>query len=425
MIEKHEQEISLEEEMLNANEAEQTEAAENYKEAVSELEIVPSMDEFENELNNGFKKLYQGDIVEGTVISVTGTELLVNIGYISDGIIPVNETFATEEEKINDLYHEGDIIKAEVLKKDDGEGNVLLSIKKAQQIIVWDELEEQFSQNATISVKVKEVVKGGVVCDIKGVRAFIPASLLSIKYVEDLSTYVGEKLKVKIVDFDKEDKKVILSHKVIEAQENAAKKSELLAGMKKGDKFIGKVVKLMKFGAFVDIGGIQGLVHINDLSWTKVKHPSEVVKEGDSVEVYVIDVDKSTEKIALGLKDVKDDPWLNIADEFPVGKICMGEVQRLASYGAFVKIAPGVEGLVHISEISEQRIATPHDVLTVGQEINVKVLSFDTKAKRIQLSIKAAITEPENEIPEYTGSNEDATTSLEDVFKAFLKDIKN
>ncbi len=425
MNEKVEQEMTLEEQMLHADEV-ATAAQVPVEELVVEPEeVIPSMDEFEEEIKQGFKKIYQGDIVEGTIISVTDTELLVNLGYISDGIIPITETMATEEETIKDIYKEGDVIKAEILQRDDGEGNFLLSIKKAQQILVWEELEEAFNLGSKLMVKVKEVVKGGVVCEIKGVRAFIPASLLSTRYVEDLASFVGETIKVKVADFNKEDKKVVLSRKVVEAEENAIQKSALLSTVKKNDKFIGTVVKLMNFGAFVDIGGVQGLIHINDLSWTKVKHPSEVVKEGDTVEVYIIDVDKKTEKIALGLKDVKEDPWGTIVEQFPVGHIYKGEVQRLAPYGAFVKISAGVEGLVHISEICEKRIATPHEILSVGQEVKVKVMAVDKEARKIQLSIKAAEAEGEEDLQGYVQSEEQATTSLQDVFKVFLKDIKN
>ncbi|MBC7958972.1 MAG: 30S ribosomal protein S1 [Vallitaleaceae bacterium] len=422
MSEKNEQELTLEEEMLLATTPEPI-----VEEPVVEeiVEIIPSMDEFEDEIKQGFRKIYSGEIVEGTIISVTDTDLLVNIGYISDGIVPITETMSTEEEPIHDMYSEGDIIKAEVIQKDDGEGNVLLSIKKAQQIIVWDELQEAFEKGQQILVKVKEVVKGGVVCDIKSVRAFIPASQLSTRYIEDLSTFVGETFNVKVADFNKDDKKVVLSRKAVEIEENAVQKKALMSTIKKGDKYIGKVVKLMNFGAFVDIGGVQGLIHINDLSWTRVKHPSEVVKEGDVVDVYVINVDHKTEKIGLGLKDVKEDPWTTMVSEFPVGKVLKGEVQRLMTFGAFVKIAPAVEGLVHISEICEKRIATPHEVLTVGEEVQVKVLNVDPEGRKIQLSIKAAGASEEGDTSGYVQSSEQATTSMQDVFKVFLKDIKN
>ncbi|PKM51064.1 MAG: 30S ribosomal protein S1 [Firmicutes bacterium HGW-Firmicutes-7] len=390
------------------------------------IELIPSMEEFESELYSGFKKIYLGDIIEGTIITVSDTELLVNIGYISDGIIPVSETMATEEVDITELYHEGDPITAEIIKTDDGEGNILLSIKKAEEILVWDELEKAFNDSKKINVKVTGVVKGGVVCDLKGARAFIPASLLSTRYVEDLNQFIGQDLTVKVVDFDKDSKKVVLSRKEVEREENEIQKSLILSTMKKGDKYMGTVVNITNFGAFVDIGGAQGLIHVQDLSWKKVKHPSEVVKEGEKVEVYIIDFDTKTGKIALGLKDVKEDPWENSINEYSVGKVLTGEIERLATYGAFVKIGDGIEGLVHISEMSDKRVNKPHDIVTVGDKVQVKILNIDKASKRIQLSMKAALDGEldQEEIDKYQPSGE-ATTSLEDVFKVFLKDINN
>lgn len=400
-------------------------ATEEVKKVTEEVvQEVPSMDEFKEELNDSFAKVYQGDIIEGTIITITDNELLVNIGYISDGIIPLSETLIDAETSLKDVYKTGDKVKAEILKKDDGEGNVLLSIKKAEQVLVWDELETAFTEGTPLQVTVKQDVKGGVTCDIKGVRAFIPASLLSVAYVEDLKVYVGKTLTVKVVDFNKEDKKVILSRKVIEQEERAEKKKEQLNTLQKNDRLTGKVTKLMKFGAFVDIGGLDGLIHNNDLSWSRVKHPSEVVKEGDTVDVYVIDVDKEKGKVALGLKDVNDDPWGTISDKFSVGGIYEGEVVRLTNFGAFVRIAPLIEGLVHVSQISEKRIENPEDVLAVGDQVKVKIVDIDKEGKKLRLSIKEALADADKvELDKYK-SEEQATTSLKDVFKGILKDLK-
>jgi len=388
-------------------------------------EYIPSMDEFEEELFKSFKKLYVGDIVEGTVISITDTELLINFGYMSDGVVPVTETLADEEEDIHHLYHEGQTIKAEIIKTDDGDGNVLLSILKAEEVLVWDELEAAFNTAALIDVKVKEPVKGGVVCIIKGVRAFIPASQLSTRYVEDLTEYVGSLLKVKVIDFNREDKRVILSRKEVEAQEQAAKKSMLMDTVKKGDRYQGTVVNIKDFGAFVDIGGVQGLIHKQDLSWEKVKHPSDILQIGDQVDVYVIDIDHKNEKISFGLKDIKEDPWANAINDYQVGQILSGEVVRIASYGAFVSLGNGIEGLVHISEMSEKRIARPQEVTAVGDKVKVKIINIDKEAKRIQLSMKSVEEDIDQEQLKDFQSTEEATTSLEDVFKVFLKDINN
>lgn len=386
-------------------------------------EHIPSMDEFEDELFKSFKKLYPGDIVEGTIIAVTDSELLLNFGYMSDGVIPVAETLADEDEDIHQLYHEGQSIKAEIIKADDGEGNVLLSIKKAEEVLVWDELETAFNNGSIINVKVKETVKGGVICNIKGVRAFIPASLLSTKYVEDTSQYVGVQLAVKVIDFNRDDNKIVLSRKEVEAEENAAQKSMMMDTIKKGNKYAGTVVNIKDFGAFVDIGGVQGLIHKNDLSWERVKHPSDVLKIGDYVEVYIMDVDYKNEKIALGLKDIKADPWQNTIDAYHVNQVISGEVVRITSYGAFINIGNGIEGLVHISEMSDKHIARPQEIVAVGDIVKVKIMNIDKASKRIQLSMKNVEEDMDQEKLKDYQSKEEATTSLEDIFKVFLKDI--
>lgn len=388
-------------------------------------EVIPSMDEFESEINDGLKKIYVGDILEGKIISVTENDLLINIGYISDGVVPIDETMADDEISIKSLYNEGDLVKTKVIKTDDGDGNILLSIKKAEEILIWEELENAFKDGTNIKVKISETVKGGVVCNIKGVRAFIPASLISTKYVEDLNAYVGKELTVKIIEFNLEDKKIILSRKEVEALENELKKNEIFNSVKVGDRFMGTVVKLMNFGAFVDIGGVQGLVHNNDLSWKRVKHPSEIINEGDKVEVYIIDVDNKNKKLALGLKDINDNPWTNIESKFNVGMVVAGEIVRVTNFGAFAKIGDGIEGLIHISELSDKRISKAEDVVSIGDKVKVKIIGLDASSKRIQLSMKSADeTDIKEDINKFQ-SKEEATTSLEDVFKVFLKDIKN
>jgi small subunit ribosomal protein S1 len=398
------------------------ESVENTVEGVATKE--PSMDDYKDDIDSATGKLNVGEIVEATILSVGATELIVDFGYALDGIIPTSEIFMSDDESLQDKYHSGDSIKAKIVKKD-SEGNVILSVKKAEQVLIWDELEKAFQEGNTIEVKVAEVVKGGVTCRIKGVRAFIPASLLSVKYIEDLKTYVGKELAVKIADFDKEDKKVILSRKAIELKEQASKKKELLASIKKGDRLTGTVTKLMKFGAFIDLGGIDGLAHNNDLSWSKIKHPSDIVKEGDSVDVYVIDVDKEKERIALGLKDVNEDPWNESKNDFKVGNVYEGTVVRLVAFGAFVKLADNFEGLVHISQISEKRVEDPSEVLAVGDTVKVKIMEIDDATRKIRLSIREAVmSENKVEVSKYN-TDERAMTNLGDVFKSVLKDIRN
>ncbi|GMQ63349.1 30S ribosomal protein S1 [Vallitalea maricola] len=399
---------------------------EEVKEEIKETEVenTPSMEDYAEEIDNTFVKLSEGDIVEGKVLSVTDTEILVNIGYISDGIIPVQEIIHDENVSLKDLYKENDIIKAQVTDLHDGEGNVLLSIKKAEQIIVWDELKEAFENKTTVKVIAKEAVKGGIKCVIKGIRAFMPGSRLSVNYVEDLNEFVGKELKARVIDLDVEKKNVVLSRKELEKEELEKKKHKLLQNINKNDRMSGVVKRITNFGAFVDIGGIDGLVHINDLSWKRVKHPSEVVNVGDNVEVYVLNVDKERERISLGLKNVNDDPWLNIKEKYSEGTIYEGTVVRLLSFGAFVMLEGGIEGLVHISEIADKRIEKPEDVLEIGDKVTVKLLGIDQKGKKIKLSIKEAKDDVNKE--EFNKFNDDSeiSTSLKDVFKGIMDNFK-
>ncbi|QUI25712.1 30S ribosomal protein S1 [Vallitalea pronyensis] len=382
------------------------------------------MDDYAEELNNTFVKLSEGDIVDGKVLSVTETEILVNIGYISDGIVPSEEVINDEDKPLVDLYKTDDEIKAMVVSLHDAEGNVLLSIKKAAAIVIWDELQDAFDNGKVLDVVPKEVVKGGLVCQIQGIRAFIPASRLSVNYVENLSDFVGQPLKVKVIDFDVEKKKVILSRKELEKEELNKKKKELLQNISKNDRITGVVKRLTNFGAFVDIGGIDGLIHINDLSWKRVKHPSDVVSVGDNVEVTVLEVNREKERISLGLKNVNDDPWLNIKEKYAEGHVYDGSVTRLVSFGAFVMLDGGVEGLVHVSEIADKRIEKPEDELAIGDKVKVKLIGIDEKGKKIKLSIKAAKDDVDKAEFQKFNDDSDITTSLKDVFAGIMDNFK-
>lgn len=414
------EEVKVTEEVTEAVEAVET------AEVVEEVkEVIPSMADFEEEVNASMKKIYEGDVVKGQVITVTDEELLVNIDYIADGIVPATETLRTGDEKLSDKYKVGDTVNAEVLKKDDGQGNVLLSVKTAESVIVWDELEALSKNGELIEVTVAEAVKGGVVCKIKGVRAFIPASLLSAAYVEDLKEFVGKTFEVKVVDFDREKNKVILSRKAIEMEERKAAQAEFYTTVNVGDRFTGKVKKLMDFGAFVNIGAVDGLVRNQDLAWKRVKHPSEIVKEGETVDVYVINVDPAKRRIGLGLKDVKNDPFSVASKEFKTGSIVTGKVVKVESFGAFVRIADGFEGLVHISQLSADRVENTEDVVKEGDEVQVKVLEIDDKSRKIRLSMKAVKEAEDNKnFSQFGKSDENATTNLKDIFASVLKDIE-
>ncbi len=395
------------------------------EEVVEEVkEVVPSMDEFQAEIDASLTRVDGGDIVDCKIITLNDEEVIVNLGYLADGLITKEELLLEPGQTIADAYVVGQELKAEVLTMNDGEGNVLLSEKKAVQVIVWDELEVHFKEQTTLTVTLSEVVKGGLIAMIKGIRAFMPASMVAARYVEDLNEFVGKELKVHVKDFDRQDRKVIISHKEIDRKLREEAKKNFFVDVKKDQEFSGTVKKLMNFGAFVDLGGVDGLVHINEMSWKRIKHPSDVMKEGDVVDVYIIDVDREKEKISLGLKNIGDNPWDTIFDTFTIGQVYEGEVVRLANFGAFVRIGDGIEGLVHISEISHDRIGSPADVLTQGQKVNVKILNIEKSSQKISLSIKET-TEDENavELEKYT-TDEKATTSLESVFKDILKDLK-
>jgi len=380
-----------------------------------------TMDQFMNEIDSSMKRVQKGDVLEGKIISLNNEELIVNIGYIADGVVKKEELTLGKSEDLSEVYKIDDVIKVYVLKPQDDEGNVVLSQKRADQIVVWDDLESAFENKTKVKVTVKDVVKGGVTAYYKSVRCFIPGSLLSYRYVEDMNTFVGKELIVLVEDFDIEKKRVVLSRKAIEVAEREEKKAILWEELVLGEKRKGTVTKLMKFGAFVDIGGTEGLIHLNDMAWYRVKHPSEIVSEGDEVEVYVLSFDKKTQKIGLGLKNVDENPWHGIAEYYNVGDIVEGKVVRVLDFGAFVEIEAGVEGLVHISEISTERVNKPSDVLSAGQEVEVMVLNIDEANQKISLSIKEAegMSVAEVEVDE----EEEQTNTLGDLFGDKLKDL--
>jgi len=343
-----------------------------------------TMADFMDEIEKSMKKVYKDDVLNGTIISVNNDEIMVNIAHTSDGII-------TKEEMAEDYdYNVGDDISVLVLNPHDEEGNVVLSHKSAEEIVGWEDLEEAYDQKKKIIVKVTEVIKGGVSASYRNVRCFIPGSLLSYRFVEDMSSYVGKDLEVIVEDFEREKKRVVLSRKAIEVVERQGKKKQLMDQLQVGEMRKGVVTKLMKFGAFVDLGGVEGLIYLDDLAWHRVNDPSEVVSEGDQVTVFVANIDKKNDKISLVLKKVEEDPWQGAADYYKVDDLVGGTVVRLTDFGAFVEIEAGIEGLVHLSEISSQRLRKPSDILKVGDRVQAVILSIDEKNKRLSISIKDA-----------------------------------
>lgn len=368
-----------------------------------------------------FKKIHTGDIIKGKVLKVTDSEVFVNINYFSDGVIPKNEITPYEDEDLNSIIKENDEIDVMIIKADDGEGNVLLSKIKADGIKGLEELEEVYNTQKSMEVLVKEAVKGGVIGYYKGIRIFIPASQLALHYVEDLKEFVGKELQVRITEFDEEKSKIVASRKVIEKEEAENKKDKLWKTVKKGEKREGKVTRIVKFGAFVDIGGLEGLVHISDLSWSRIQNPNEVVSEGDKVTVYVQDIDINRQRLSLAIKDVNINPWKEVKNKFKVNDVVQGKVTKFISVGAFVEINPGVEGLVHNSEITEENIAKPSDILKLGEIVNVKIIDIDYNNNRISLSIKNA-SESSKEYLKYNDEKEEVT--IGDLLKDKLKNFK-
>jgi small subunit ribosomal protein S1 len=381
-----------------------------------------SMMDFMDALNESIKVIHEGDIVKGTVISVNSKEVLVNIGYMSDGIITKENLTADQSLNPEDIVKIGDEINTYILSVNDGEGNVSLSKLLADSIGVWDEFEAALNNGTTIDIKISEIVKGGAVANVKGVRAFIPVSQLAYTYVENSNEFLGKTLAVKVIELDREKKKVVLSRKEVEKAEVEAKKDLTWASLKKGEKRSGVVTRLAKFGAFVDIGGVDGLIHLNDLSWKRVLNASEVVSVGDKVQVYVLDFDKAKGRISLGLKEVEENPWNSVSQKYKPGSVVDGTVRKFLDFGAFIELEAGVDGLVHISEISEERILKPSDVLKIGDSVKVKVLEVNEKDNRISLSIKDAISKPEEDYSQF--SDNDTSVTLGDLFKDKLKDFK-
>lgn len=381
-----------------------------------------SMNEMMDKIEESMKVIHSGDIVKGKIISVTDEEALVNIGYMTDGVVKKEEVSNYPDISLKEILKENDEIDVYIIKVNGGEGNVVLSKKRADAIKVWDELEDSLKNKIKFNVVVNEIVKGGAVANIKGVRAFIPASHISYSYVENLNKFVGKELLVKVIELDREKRKVILSRKEVEKEEVEAKKGQLWASLKKGEKRKGTVSRLTKFGAFVDLGGVDGLIHLSELSWKRVNHPSEVVSVGDAVEVYVLDFDEGKGRISLGLKDVESNPWNEVENKYKIYNIVEGTVVKVLNFGAFVELEPGVEGLVHVSQISEERISSPADVLNVGDKVKVKIIDINEKNNKISLSIKEAIEKPSEDFSKYN-DEEKGMGTLADLFGDKLKDL--
>ncbi|WP_323711087.1 30S ribosomal protein S1 [Mammaliicoccus lentus] len=373
-------------------------------------------------------EVQEGDKVKGTVQQIEDKHVVVHIdGGKFDGIIPISQLSTQHIETANEVVNIGDEIEAFVTKIEQNEesGHYILSKRKLDENLSYDKLQKIQENDETIEAEVTEVVKGGLVVDA-GIRGFIPASLISVHYIEDFSDYLGKVLTLKVEELDQTNNRVILSHKKVEQESLDVKKEALLDNLSQGDILEGRVARIANFGAFIDLGGVDGLVHVSELSHNHVKTPDEVVQVGDNVKVKVRAVDREAERISLSIKDTLPSPFEQIESEFNVGDIVPGKVVRLAQFGAFVEIAAGLQGLVHISQISHEHIGNPEEVLEKGQNVQVKILGIDKDEERISLSIKDTI-EQENDYDEsylnQSDSDEDNPT-LGDVFGDKLKNFK-
>ncbi|MBE6053276.1 MAG: 30S ribosomal protein S1 [Clostridium sartagoforme] len=361
------------------------------------------------------KRISTGDILDGEVIDVNDKEVMVNINYAFDGLIEKNELTNMDKDP-REVVEKGDKIKVYVLSPNDGEGYVKLSRTRAMEITEKEDIRKAFKNEEVLKVYVKEEVKGGLVAYYGNIRIFIPASLVSRDRV-NLVDFIGKELEVKIIELDFKSRKVVASRRIIEEEIFQNNKKELWKSIKSGEKRSGVVKKLIKAGAIVDIGGVTGLIHLSDLSWGRVNRAEEVVKEGDKVEVFVGEVDAKNERVSLILKDINEDPWTKNGESLKVGDVLEGKVVNLLKFGAFVELFPGVEGLVHLSEISDENIAKPTDVLKLGQKVKVKVLDVDKTNKKISLTIKDA-QERSKEYLQYNDNDEGV--SLGDLFKGLF-----
>ena len=357
-----------------------------------------SDEEFSAMIDSTISPFDEGDLVTGTIVKIDHDEVLLDIGFKSEGVIPVRELSIRKDVDPTEIVEMGDEVEALVLQKEDKDGRLILSKKRAEYERAWISVEEKFNAGENVEGEVIEVVKGGLILDI-GLRGFLPASLVDLRRVKDLDAYMGTIVEARVIEMDRNRNNVVLSRRVVLEEGRKAERAEVLQKLAKGMRLKGVVSSIVDFGAFVDLGGIDGLVHISELSWSHVNHPSEVVKVGQEVEVEVLDVDMNRERISLGLKQTTEDPWRTLVKNYPVGAIIEGKVTKLVPFGAFVELGDSIEGLVHISEMAAKHVEVPSQVCTVGDTVQVKVMDVDLDRRRISLSMKSAAETLGIEIP--------------------------
>ena len=344
-------------------------------------------EEMNNLIDGTVTDFDEGDLVTGTVVKLEHDEVLLDIGYKSEGVIPARELSIRKDVNPSEIVSLGDKIEALVLQKEDKEGRLVLSKKRAEYERAWNAVEAKFNAGETVEGEVIEVVKGGLILDI-GLRGFLPASLVDLRRVKDLSAFMGTRVEARVIEMDRNRNNVVLSRRIVLEEARKAERQEILGKLQPGMKLKGTVSSIVDFGAFVDLGGIDGLVHISELSWNHVNHPSEVVKVGQEVEVQVLEVDLNRERISLGLKQTQEDPWRSLVKKYPVDAIVEGAVTKLVTFGAFVDLGDGVEGLVHISEMAKTHVDQPSQVCQVGDVVKVMVREItDLTAEKVEIEL--------------------------------------
>ncbi|HEX6490408.1 MAG TPA: 30S ribosomal protein S1 [Gaiellaceae bacterium] len=345
-----------------------------------EGELIPNYDAT-------FPTINEGEVVHGTVVRVDKDEVLVDIGYKSEGVIPVAELSIRRSVNPEDEVRVGEEVDALVLTKEDAEGRLILSKKRARFELAWKKIEAAAESGEPVIGKVIEVVKGGLILDL-GVRGFLPASLVDIRRVQDLDEFLGQELRAKVIELNRSRNNVVLSRRAVLEDERKEQRQQILDRLNPGDVVDGQISNIVDFGAFVDLDGMDGLIHISELSWSHVNHPSEVLEIGQDVKVKVLDIDRDRQRISLGLKQTQSDPWQQVLDTYNEGDEVDGKVTKVVTFGAFVEILPGVEGLVHISELAQHHVENPREVVSQGDEVKAKIIEVDGERRRLSLSLK-------------------------------------
>jgi small subunit ribosomal protein S1 len=331
-----------------------------------------------------FPTINEGEVVHGTVVRVDKDEVLVDIGYKSEGVIPVSELSIRRSVNPADEVSLGDEIAALVMTKEDADGRLILSKKRARFELAWKAIEQAHEQGDPVTGRVIEVVKGGLILDL-GVRGFLPASLVDIRRVQDLDEFLGQELRSKVIELNRSRNNVVLSRRAVLEDERKEMRQAILDRLNPGDVVEGTISNIVDFGAFVDLDGMDGLIHISELSWSHVNHPSEVLEIGQKVNVKVLDIDRDRQRISLGLKQTQSDPWQQVLESYQEGDVVAGKVTKVVTFGAFVEILPGVEGLVHISELAQHHVENPREVVSQSDTVNVRILEVDAERRRLSI----------------------------------------